>query len=311
VSGRREEGDRGESAAPWRRAGRSLVQRAADELKAAPLPAGELARRVMGLSGPEDATAMTLQALLGPDPRFRVSADGIWSLETAFLRVGPSLGILDYAVVDVETTGGDPATGDRIIEVAVIEIRDGMISREYRSLVNPRRRIPPRIIELTGITDAAVAEAPPFDEVADEVAARLGGRVFVAQNASFDRKFLAAQMEESIGAIPPAEVLCTVRMARRLVPELRKRNLDALSRHFGIQIHGRHRAYGDALATARIFLRLMDEASTRGIRDLHQLVTYLGGDLGSDRSDPAPDPDAEEGQVLRIPPPPRPRGRRK
>lgn len=253
----------------------------------------ELAGAVLGLTGHPGAAAAAVYSLLGPDPRFRVDSGGVWSLEAGLRGVGPSLGFLDYAVVDVETTGGDPDQGHRIIELAIVEIRDGVIARDYRTLVNPGRRIPPGVVRLTGITDEAVATAPFFDEVAADVSDRLKGRVFVAQNAAFDRRFVSAQLVDVLGEVPPAEILCTVRMARRLIPELRKRNLDALSRHYGIRIHGRHRAYGDALATARIFLRLLDEAEGKGIRDLHRLVTFLGGNLGSDRSDPDPDPHSD------------------
>ncbi len=273
----------------------SLVQTAARRLDSGPMHTLDLAREVMGLSGHPGAAAAAVYSLLGPDPRFRVDAEGVWSLVAALRGVGPSLGFLDYAVVDLETTGGDPAQGHRIIELAIVEIRDGIIARDYRTLVNPGRGIPAGVTKLTGITDEAVAAAPFFDEVAEQVTDRLQGRVFVAQNAAFDRKFVEAQLLEATGDVPPAEILCTVRMARRLLPELRKRNLDALSRHFGIRIHGRHRAFGDALATARIFLRLLDEAAGKGIHDLHRLVTFLGGNLGTDRSDPDPAPGEVDG----------------
>lgn len=266
--------------------GRSLVQLAALRLEKEPVHTLELARDVMGLSGHEGAAAAAVYALLGPDPRFAVDPAGVWSLKAAFRQLGPSLGFLDYAVVDVETTGGDPHGGHRIIELAIVEIRDGVIARDYRTLVNPGRSIPHGVVTLTGITDEAVSVAPYFEQVAEEVASRLRGRVFVAQNVMFDRKFVEAELLEAMGEFPPAEMLCTVRMARRFLPHLRRRNLDALSRHYDIRIHGRHRAYGDALATARIFLRLLDEAAGKGIHDLHQLVTFLGGNLGSDRSDP-------------------------
>ena len=80
--------------------------------------------------------------------------------------------------------------------------------------------------------------------------------------------------------------LCTVRMCRRLVPRLRHRNLDVVSRHFGIEIHDRHRAYGDALATARVLLRLLDEAAGRGIDDLATLQWYLRRRRARKRFDP-------------------------
>lgn len=295
-----------------RRGGPTLVQRMAERLGGGDaVPAPELAREVLGIrTAHEEAASAAIYALLAPDPRFRVDGEGRWSLVPSLRGLDSSLGFLDYAVVDVETTGGDPREGHRVIEVAVIEVRDGRIFRDFRSLVNPGRPIPGGVVQLTGIADETVADAPSFEEIAPIVAERLEGKVFVAQNAPFDRKFLEFELVRSLGRVPPAEILCTVRMARRLLPDLRKRNLDALARHFGIPIHGRHRAYGDAVATARIFLALLEEAGARGIRELQQLVDAMGGDLGSDRSDPVGEPEVDpvsggiEDGLPPIPPPP-------
>jgi DNA polymerase-3 subunit epsilon len=164
-----------------------------------------------------------------------------------------------------------------VTEVAVVEIRDGTISDDFHTLVNPGRRIPRRIAALTGITDAMVAEAPFFEDVAEELFQRLDGRVFVAHNVSFDWRFVSAQLGDALGQVPGGPRLCTVQLARRLAPELPRRNLDAVASHFGIPIHERHRALGDALATARILLRLLDEAGARGASDLHSLRELLTG----------------------------------
>jgi DNA polymerase-3 subunit epsilon len=157
----------------------------------------------------------------------------------------------------------------------VVEIRDGIIVEDFQTLVNPGRTIPRRISELTGITDEMVEAAPFFEEVADDLFDWLEERVFVAHNVSFDWRFISAQLGDAIGLVPQAPRLCTVQLARRLAPELPRKNLDSLARHFDIPIHSRHRAYGDALATARVFLRLLDEARGRGIRDLTALQLLL------------------------------------
>ena len=106
-------------------------------------------------------------------------------------------------------------------------------------------------VSRAGITPDMVQRAPYFEHVADEVERRLEGRVFVAHNATFDWSFVSAELVRSGGDAPRMPKLCTVRMCRRLVPQLRHRNLDVVSRHFGIEIQGRHRAYGDAFATAQ------------------------------------------------------------
>ena len=214
-------------------------------------------------------------ALLAADPRFHVDGQGVWSLAGSGVHLGRPLADLKYAVVDVETTGGPVFGGHRIIEIAIVEIRDGMICDEYETLVNPSRWIPRIVESLTGIGAAMVAAAPDFEHVAAEVFDRLDGRVFVAHNVGFDWRFVSSELARVGIDGPDVPRLCTVRMARRLVYGLRRRNLDALSQHFGIPIRQRHRAYGDAFATARVLLRLLDEAERRGIADLDSLQAYL------------------------------------
>jgi DNA polymerase-3 subunit epsilon len=178
-------------------------------------------------------------------------------------------------VVDVETTGGSYGRGHRLTDIAIYEVRGGVVEDEYRSLVNPGRTIPSHIEVLTGISNGMVSSAPFFDHIAADVLERLEGRIFVAHNARFDWGFVSRQLVEALGEVPDVERLCTVRMTRRLIPRLRRRNLDAVTRHFGIDVVDRHRAHGDALATARVLIRLLDEASRQGLSDLHALRSFL------------------------------------
>lgn len=255
----------------------SLVRRAAELLQGSPVHTQRVAREILGLSGNPGAAAAAVFTLLGADDRFRVDGEGWWSLEGDADRVGAGLDDIGYAVVDVETTGGSPRRGHRVTELAVVEVDRGAIAGEFQTLVNPGRRIPSRISALTGITDAMVADAPFFEDVADELLQRLEGRVFVAHNVSFDWRFVSNQLGDAIGQVPRGPRLCTVQMARRLEPSLKKRNLDAVATHFGISIEARHRALGDALATARVFLRLLDRAMGRGAHDLASLESLLSG----------------------------------
>ncbi len=230
---------------------------------------------VLGLTGHDGAAAAAVFQLLGTDPRFLVDGEGVWRLDVSTAPYGTPLRDVSFAVVDVETTGRGPWLGNRIIEIAIVEVRGGTIVDEYETLVNPGQGIPRVITSLTGISSEMVAAAPYFEHVAGEVHRRLEGRAFVAHNATFDWSFVSSELVAAVGDAPSVPRLCTVRMARRLVPRLRHRNLDVLTRHFGIEIHARHRAYGDALATARVLLRLLDEASGRGIDDLSTLEWYL------------------------------------
>lgn len=253
---------------------RSLLRSAWAELRHGPVPTAELARSVLGLNGHAGAASAAVFALLGADERFVVDADGVWSLRGGVRRPGLPLSRLCYAVVDVETTGGRHEAGHRITEVAIVEIRGGAVVDEYQTLVHPGRSTLRRTAALTGITDRMLAGAPSFDEIAQEVFRRVAGRVFVAHNAAFDWGWLRAQLGDAVGDVPEVERLCTISLARRLVPELRHRNLDALTDFFDIPIHSRHRAHGDALATARVLLRLLDRAEQLGIGDLRSLRRY-------------------------------------
>ncbi len=232
-----------------------------------------LAHEALGLTGNPGAASAAVFTLLGSDSRFHVDGEGAWSMVGP--RPGTPLSQLRYAVVDVETTGGSYGGGHRMTEIAIYEVRDGVVEDEYRSLVNPGRAIPRRIEVLTGISNGMVSSAPFFDHIALDVLERLEGRVFVAHNVRFDWSWVSRQLAESAGEVPDVERLCTVQMARRLIPRLRRRNLDAVTRHFGIDVADRHRAYGDALATARVLIRLLDEANRQGISDLHALRAFL------------------------------------
>ena len=264
----------------------SLVRSAAELLGHGPRHTLDLAREVLGLTGHDGAASAAVFQLLGTDPRFLVDAEGTWRLDVSLAPYGAPLHDVGFAVVDVETTGRGPWAGSRMMEIAVVEVRGGAIVDEYETLLNPGQGIPGAITSLTGITSAMVAQAPYFEHVADDVQRRLEGRVFVAHNATFDWSFVSSELVAARGEAPDVPRLCTVRMARRLVSRLRHRNLDELSRYFGIEIHARHRAYGDALATARVLLRLLDEASGRGIDDLSTLEWYLKRRRQRKRFDP-------------------------
>lgn len=255
----------------------SLLRRAADRLRAGPAHTLELARDVLALQGHPGAASAAVFQLLGSDARFRVDRNGVWSMDPTAASPGRPLSEVAFAVVDVETTGGGVERGHRITEIAMVEVCGGRIVDEWQTLVNPGRRIPPGVTVLTGITDAMVAGAPWFEDVSEEVVRRLDGRVFVAHNVAFDWAFVSGELLRTMGECPDPCRLCTVRMVRRLVSELRHRNLDVVSRHFGVEVPGRHRAYGDALATARILLRLLDEAAGLGLEDLAALDAYLRG----------------------------------
>jgi DNA polymerase-3 subunit epsilon len=190
-----------------------------------------------------------------------------------------------FVVVDVETTGTSPHSGDRVTEVAAVVMEGGQIEDAFQSLVNPGRPIPSFITSLTGITNAMVADAPSFRDIAGALAQRLEARTFVAHNAPFDWGFLSmefarADRPEALFGPP----LCTVRLARRLLKHLPRRNLDAVAWHYGIEIESRHRALGDARATAQVLRGLLRDAEQqRGIDSLEALQAWLATRTASSR----------------------------
>ncbi len=160
-----------------------------------------------------------------------------------------------YAVIDLETTGGR-ADQDRITEIAIV-LHDGHARvGEFTSLVNPERPIPPYITDITGISDAMVASAPRFYEIARQVVELTEGCIFVAHNVNFDYGFLREEFKR-LAYTYEREKLCTVRMSRVLMPGLTSYSLGPLCSRLGIPNHARHRAKGDADATVLLLEHLI------------------------------------------------------
>ena len=246
----------------------TLVERALELLQLEPATASALAVKVLGLPNAPTAVAERLAvALLGADPRVRQQSDGRWALVAA-AQGSPLLDECAFAVVDVETTGMNATGDDRITEIAVVVVHGTRRDVVFDSLVNPGRPIPPRVCELTGISDAMVAAAPSFAAIADQVVAALAGRVFVAHNARFDWGFVGAEVKRTRDLALDGPRLCTVRLARRLVQGEPSYSLGALAVRFGLEFTARHRAAGDAMVTGMLLERLLSHARERGVRTL-------------------------------------------
>lgn len=213
-----------------------------------------------------------LQALLGGDGRFAWhEATGRWTA-TAHAALARSLDAATWVVVDLETTGGAPAAGHGIIEIGALRVTGGRIVDRFVQLVHPGRRLPPFITGLTGITDAMLADQPRIDAVLPRFTAFAEGAVLVAHNASFDLGFLNAARLAATGDVFDQPHACTLRLTRRLLPQLRRKSLDALAGHFGIPLVDRHRALGDAQITVEVLFRLLDLSQRRGVRRVAELL---------------------------------------
>jgi DNA polymerase-3 subunit epsilon len=285
-----------------------LVTRAREALALGALDAVTLMERVCSLPGAPAAVAERLAgALFSRHADFQRGADGRWFIAgERGVRRATRIGVpvapepppvtvrerrrasarseddvllqeLRFAVVDVETTGTAPGRQDRVTEIAIVHVDGHTVSECYESLVNPERAIPPQIIALTRITQEMVQAAPRFPQVASDVVARLRERVFVAHNASFDWRFVSHEVQRAAGVMLTGETLCTVRLARALLPQLPRRSLDAVTHYFGIDIGARHRAAGDAIATAHVLVRLLQLAEEHGATTWGGLGTLLQG----------------------------------
>jgi DNA polymerase-3 subunit epsilon len=253
---------------------RTLNERVLERLRGGPMSATAICAEILGIADAPPAVAARLAvALFGADPRVTQVADGRWALAAPTAH-SPGLDDCPFAVVDCETTGMRASADDRITEIAVVLVQGARREVILDTLVNPERPIPPAIAAVTGITDAMVREAPTFADVADQVAAALAGRVFVAHNARFDWGFVSASLGRTRGTSLVGPRLCTVRLARRLVPEAGSCGLDNLSRWFGFENEARHRAAGDAAVTGMLLQRLLFLVGARQVRTLDELLRF-------------------------------------
>ncbi|MCG8468666.1 MAG: 3'-5' exonuclease [Gemmatimonadetes bacterium] len=258
----------------------ALVERALGLLAEGPASSVVLAKRVLAIDGAAPAVAERLvEELLSGEPRVSRDAAGEWRVPAGSSAGGSSnerpLDRLRYAVVDVETTG-IVGSGGRIIELAVVHVDRGAITDSFSTLVDAGVSIPPWITRLTGIRTEMIRGAPRFAEIDEEVRHRLSGRVFVAHSAGYDWAFLREEMRRVGGVVPRGPQLCTVHFARRLLPGLERRGLGELARYYGVEIRGRHRARGDAIATAQVLVRMIADAERRGWTTWEALQRGLG-----------------------------------
>ncbi len=196
----------------------------------------------------------------------------------------------ELVFVDLETTGGNAAF-HRITEVGIVRRRNGEVVEEWSSLVNPQCLIPPYIESFTGITNAMVADAPCFGDVAAVVLEKLtaaGAPVFVAHNARFDYSFLRAEFRR-LELRFTAKVLCTVKLSRRLFPEFPRHNLDVVMERHGLTCSARHRALGDARVLSDLWSVWCRElaaeklaGAAQAVLGAHRLPAHLPAELADE-----------------------------
>lgn len=178
-----------------------------------------------------------------------------------------------FSVMDFETTG--VSKGDKAIELGIVKVKDLKIVETYRSFFNPGRPIPYFITQLTGITNDDVANAPYFEDVVLDIKKFIGDDILVAHNANFDYSFLKREFEIA-GFEPPSNgLLCTLKLSKKLYPELTSHKLSSLTSHFRILHKGVHRALGDATVTAHLLVKMLKQLQEENeISTLTELLTY-------------------------------------
>jgi DNA polymerase-3 subunit epsilon len=280
-----------------------LTSRALDYLSAGPADVVDLIGHICSLpKAPRIVAEHMAHAMFAGRREFLLAADGRWMLadlnaqpyiadrvsdipralaarkrDRASSRANSTepLSSLSYVVVDTETTGGSHWSTDRITEIAAVVVRNGEIVEVFETLVNPRRSIPYFVSQLTNITWDMVKDAPTFDRIAPDVLRVLEGNVFVGHNAVFDWRFVSAEISRSTGRQLRGRRLCTVKIARTVLPQLSRRSLDYVSRYYGVENHARHRAGGDAVATAKCLIRMLGDLQDRGCATWGDLDTLL------------------------------------
>jgi DNA polymerase III subunit epsilon len=181
-----------------------------------------------------------------------------------------------YIVTDVETTGHSPFE-HRITEIACVVIEGGEIVREYSTLINPHQLIPPYIANMTGISNGMAKKAPEESSIRSIIHELLSRKsaVFSAHNIEFDWSFVKQLLQRGDIQAPAIPMLCSLKLARRILPNDIKKNVGALAQYFNISISNRHRALGDARATAQILIELIEIAEKEyGIKYFHELVNF-------------------------------------
>lgn len=196
--------------------------------------------------------------------------------QLSFDELDTPLRDITFVVVDLETTGGS-SENDAITEIGAVKVRGGEVLGELGTLVDPGRAIPPYIVELTGITTAMVRTAPRIDAVLPAFLEFASGAVLVAHNAGFDVGFLKAAAARQGLPWPKFQVLCTVKLARRVLgrDEAPSVKLSALAALLGADTTPSHRALDDARATVDVLHALIGRVGNQGVHSLPELLDYI------------------------------------
>jgi DNA polymerase-3 subunit alpha (Gram-positive type) len=178
-----------------------------------------------------------------------------------------------YVILDIETTGLSRHS-HRITEIAALKVENFQVVKKFETLINPETSIPSFITSLTGISNSMVKDSPVIEEVMPKFMKFIGENPFIAHSASFDYGFLNynAQMHLEREIINPK--ICTMKLSRRLIPQLRSHKLSSLCQYFKIENASAHRAMGDVEATNKLFNNLLNIMKEQGIEKREDVVKF-------------------------------------
>jgi DNA polymerase-3 subunit epsilon len=220
-----------------------------------------------------DFAGRFLHASIGADPHFSYDpASDRWYV-TVHAALQQPLQQAQFVVVDLETTGPKPGKA-AITEIAAVQINNGELCNEFHTLINPGHHVPSVITRLTGITDDMLRDQPRIDDIFPQLHNFLGPSIIVAHNADFDVRFLNFDAQRLLSTPLLNPSLCTIRLARRLLPGLRSRALEAVADHLGVSCFDHHRALGDARITAGILLILLEKLAAHRVTTVGQLLDF-------------------------------------
>ena len=222
--------------------------------------------QVMNIESAEPEFAkMLVSDLIKNNPRFQLNGDKVELVKNYFGN--RTLDQTEFVVFDLETTGTKSFC--RVIEIGAYKVKNCKIVDEFQTLVNPEIPIPKFITKLTNITDKMVRDAPTFAEIISDFMGFVGESILVAHNASFDMRFLNYEIGRIYSNRRLANFyLCTVSLSRRLLPSIDNHRLNTVANYYSIDLNNHHRAGSDALATAKIFIKSLENLDEKVIRDL-------------------------------------------
>jgi DNA polymerase III subunit epsilon len=235
-----------------------------------PVSPEEISTEFLSLTNPNGDARALVERLVRGDSRFIWEGEGLRTVHASSLALGEA----PYVVFDVETTGSAAGKGGAITEFGALKLVRGEVVDQFSTLVNPGRPIDPFVVRLTGITDRMVSDAPSISEVMPRFEEFVEGCVLVGHNVHFDCSFVTAAR----GGTPlPNEVLDTLKLARCLVPGLKRYRLSSLVSHFGVRQAPNHRALSDAAATTEVFRKLLKLLGSAGIKSVGEALSIRGG----------------------------------